>query len=408
MLTRKNASRNANEVVYVNGKQFIMHGVNAVETGVTAFGKSGIAAVDWLRRRTPIMFGRTQYGVGNPPGILVEDRTALPTTIRCIGYGPDILDERESVTSDDIRDLIGKYPVLWIDVTGLGNPQEITKIGELFGLHPLTIEDIGNAGQRPKTEYYDDIVFTVARMISVSPAFEVSSEQLGVVLHRGVVLTFQERPGDCLDSVRNRIRSGVGRIRNVGADYLAYAIIDAVVDSYFPILERYGDEIEVLEEQAVTKPTRATVAGIHSIRRDILAIRRSVWPLRDAINSLIRDENQLITDETNHYLRDCHDHSIRAIDIIEIYRELMAGLMDTYISSSNYQQNEVMKVLTIIATIFIPLTFVAGVYGMNFNSDVSPWNMPELHWYWGYPTVIAGMFVVAVALVLFFRQRRWF
>ncbi len=391
----------------MNGKQFIMHGVNAIETSVTAFGKSGVAAVDWLRRRTPIMFGRTQYDVGNAPGILLEDRSAHPTSIRCIGFGPTELDERESVTIEDIRTLIDLYPVLWIDVTGLGNREEIVKLGELFGLHPLTIEDIGNAGQRPKTEYYDDIIFTVARMISLSQEFRVSSEQLGIVLRRGVVLTFQERPGDCLDAVRNRIRSGVGRIRNLGSDYLAYAIIDAVVDSYFPVIERYGDEIEALEDQAVTKPTRATVAGIHSIRRDLLAIRRSVWPLRDAISSLIRDEPELITTETDRFLHDCYDHTIRAIDIIEIYRELTSGLMDTYMSSSSYQQNEVMKVLTIIATIFIPLTFIVGIYGMNFNPDVSPWNMPELNWYWGYPAIMAGMLVVAVLLVAFFYRKRW-
>ena len=353
------------------------------------------------------MFPRTQYGVGNAPGILLEDRSAFPTSIRCIGFGPTTLEERESVTIEDIRTFTGLYPVLWIDVTGLGNREDIIKLGEIFGLHPLTIEDIGNAGQRPKTEYYNDVIFTVARMVSLSQEFEVSSEQLGIVVRRGVVLTFQERPGDCLESIRNRIRSGVGRIRNLGSDYLAYAIIDAVVDSYFPVLERYGDEIEVLEDQAVTKPTRATVAGIHSIRRDLLAIRRSVWPLRDAISSLIRDENEMITADTNRYLHDCHDHAIRAIDIIEIYRELTSGLMDTYISSSNYQQNEVMKVLTIIATIFIPLTFIVGIYGMNFNTEASPWNMPELNWYWGYPVVILGMLVVAVLLVAFFHRKRW-
>lgn len=391
-----------------DGKKTVEAGVTMVGAGVSAVSKGGKEAIDWLRRRTPITFTRTQYQVGNAPGILVEDRVSPAPVIDITAYGPDACDRTEAATMEQVKQAMGSQPVVWVNVVGLGDTEIIYEIGRLFSLHPLVVEDIGNAGQRAKTEYHDSHLFTVARMITLSDAFELSSEQLSIVIGRGFVLTVQEHAGDCLNPVRQRIEKSIGRIRSVGADYLAYAILDAVVDHYFPVLERYGEQIEQLEDEAMIRPTRSTVAGIYSIRRDLLALRRSVWPLREAINSLIRQGEGHLSSDTVRYLQDCYDHIVRSVDILEIYRELTSGLMELYLSGVGLQQNEVMKVLTIIATIFIPLTFIAGIYGMNFDPDTSPWNMPELGWYWGYPIALSAMAALAVGMLVYFRRRKWF
>ena len=245
----------------------------------------------------------------------------------------------------------------------------------------------------------------VARMATLGD--RVDTEQLSLFLGDGWVITFQEQPGDCWEPVRDRLRVGRGRIRTEGADYLFYALLDAVVDNFYPIMEEFGERLELLEEEVVADPREELVGVIHAARRDALALRHSTWPMREAMGQLFRDEHRLISAETRIYLRDAYDHTIQVIDLLENYREMASALLDVYLSSVSHRMNEVMKVLTIIATIFIPLTFIAGIYGMNFDPGASPWNMPELSWYWGYPVVMGIMLVIALALVGYFRWKRW-
>ena len=304
-----------------------------------------------------------------------------------------------------IRDHLGKWPVVWVNVDGLGDVEVIQQLGDLFGLHQLALEDVLSLNQRPKVEEYEDCLFLVARMIE--PGLPVRTEQISIFLGEGFVLTFQEHPGDCLDIVRKRLREGKGRIRTMGADYLAYCLLDAVVDAYFPHLDELSDVIETMETEVVEDPTAGTVSRIHQLKRDLLTVRRIMGSLREAINALIREDEGPITDATRLYLRDCHDHTVRILDLVETYRELAGGLLDVYLSSVSNRMNEVMKVLTVIATMFIPLTFLAGVYGMNFSGDASRWNMPELRWYWGYPAFIAAIVVLAIFELFLFWRKGW-
>lgn len=336
---------------------------------------------------------------GTPPGTLNVNPLAAAPVLHVIAYGPEDLVEQ---TLDDWRQVQGfvtRYPVCWVNVDGLGDREVLTGLGEVFSLHPLALEDVINVHQRPKVEQYDQHLFVIARMLTLGQRLE--TEQLSLFLGTGYVLTFQEHPGDCLDPIRERLRKAGGRLRRAGADYLAYALIDAVVDSYFPVLELFGERLETLEDEIVAHPDVSTVTQIHQAKRDLLTFRRAIWPERDALNALLRDDTPLVTAETRLYLRDCYDHTIRLIDILEVYRELASGLLDFYMSSISNRMNEVMKVLTVIATIFIPLTFIAGVYGMNFEY------MPELRRPWAYPAVWGVMLLVAVGMLAFFRRRGW-
>jgi magnesium transporter len=306
---------------------------------------------------------------------------------------------------EEVAALKDRWPVLWLDVTGVGDAEAVAAIGETFGLHRLALEDVVNVHQRPKIEEYPDHIYAVARMATLED--RVDTEQISLFLGEGWVLTFQEREGDAWEPVRERLRLGRGRIRTAGPDYLLYALLDAVVDGYFPLLEEFGARLEFLEEEVVDEPREELVGVIHAARRDAMALRHSVWPMREAIGQLYREEFPLISDENRIYIRDAYDHSIQVIDLLENYREMASALLEVYLSSVSHRMNEVMKVLTIIATIFIPLTFIAGIYGMNFDPAASPWNMPELSWYWGYPAVWAVMIVVTLALVWYFRRRRW-
>jgi magnesium transporter len=267
------------------------------------------------------------------------------------------------------------------------------------------MEDVLNLHQRPKAEEYKDHVFIVTQMYRTYA--DLGTEQVSIFLGEDFVLSFQEQAGDCLDPLRNRIRAGKGRIRGAGADYLCYAILDAVVDGYFPVLERYGETLEELEEQVITQARGDHISRLHEMKRDLLNTRRAIWPHREMINALIRDENPLFSDSTRMYLRDVYDHTIQLMDIVETYREIASGLVDVYISSVSAKLNEIMKVLTIIATIFIPLSFVASLYGMNFDRSASPWNMPELGWRFGYPLSLLLMGGIAVGLLFYFRRRGW-
>jgi magnesium transporter len=291
---------------------------------------------------------RRKSAPGAPPGTLLPDPSAPRPPMRVLAYGPAGFAEQEIFSADEVASFLGLWPVVWLNVDGVGDVETIRKIGELFGLHPLALEDVVNVHQRPKVEPYEKHLFIVMQMLLAGE--KVDAEQLGLFLGSNFVLTFQEWPGDCFDPVRERIRKNHGRLRAAGPDYLAYSLLDAVVDFYFPVLEGYGERLETIEQQVVTEPRRETLAGIHDIKRNLLTMRRAAWPMREALNSLLREDTPFIAQETRTYLRDCYDHSVRIIDILETDRETAFSLLETYLSSLSNRMNEIMKVLTIIAT----------------------------------------------------------
>jgi len=337
--------------------------------------------------------------------MLVADPAAPRPVLRVIAYGPDGYAEKEIQRPAEVREFLGKWPVTWLNVDGLGDAQVIGELGEIFALHRLALEDVVHVHQRAKVEQYDKNYYIVARAAQLNQHLE--TEQVSLFLGANFLLTFQERVGDGWDPVRARIRAGAGRIRAAGPDYLAYALLDAVIDDYFPILEQLGERLEILEDEIVVSPRSETISRIHEIKRSLLVLRRAVWPLRDALAMLYRDVNPLFTEETRLYLRDSYDHTIQLFDLIETDRDMSSGLLDVYLSSLSNRMNEIMKVLTVISTIFIPLSFIAGVYGMNFNTGKSPWNMPELNWVWGYPFSLGVMATVAGILVYYFYRKGW-
>jgi magnesium transporter len=348
---------------------------------------------------------RTQPGA--TPGQVCVDPAAPRSVVSVIAYGPTELVEKQQFNDlANLKQHCEQLPVTWINVDGLGDATVISQIGKLFGLHPLALEDVVNVHQRAKVEEYDGHTFIVARMVELREHLE--TEQVSLFLGPNFVITFQERPGeDSIEPVRERLRKSRGRIRALGADYLAYAILDAVIDGYFPVLEQYGERLESLELEVTTSADRSLIGKIHDIKSDLLMIRRSIWPHREAFNGLVRDSSPLVKAETRVYLRDCYDHTVQLIDLVETYRELGADLRDVYLSSVSNRMNEIMKVLTIISTIFMPLSFIASVYGMNFNTEISPWNMPELNWYYGYPFVLGVMATMTTGMLIFFRRKGW-
>jgi len=302
-----------------------------------------------------------------------------------------------------------KPSVTWLNIEGLHDVSAIEEISSCYGLHPLTMEDILNTEQRPKVELFEKYIFFVIKMISYdSKNRKLVTEQVSLILVGNTVVTFQERGGDVFDPVRNRIKNNKGLIRKSGADFLAYALLDAVVDEYFGILENIGDDIEQAEELLLVKPATDTLQKIHTLKREMISLRKSVWPLREVINRLEHDATEMISPNTRIYLRDLYDHTIQVIDGVETYRDMISGMLDIYLSSVSNKMNEVMKVLAVFASIFIPLTFIAGLYGMNFNTGISPLNMPELNWYFGYPFALGLMVATAAALLMYFRRKKWF
>ncbi len=348
---------------------------------------------------------------GDAPGTLTIDPDAPPPELILIDYDAHQATRHILSRPRECVPYLDSPSVSWLDVRGLGAEDILRELGQVFGLHPLTLEDVVNVPQRPKVEQYADHLLLITRMVTPKDSgYGFATEQVSFILGmRGYLVTIQEEgEHDTFQPVRERIRTGKGMIRHYGADYLAYALLDTIVDGFFPVLERYGERLEELEDEVVLQPTRATLAAIHQLKRDLLCLRRLIWPLRDAINSLIRDAGDFFGAEVRVYLRDCYDHTVQVMDIVETYREVASSLMDVYLSAIGNKMNEIMKFLTVISTIFIPLTFIAGVYGMNFDPDASPWNMPELRWYWGYPFALGLMAVIAVALIIFFRRRGWF
>jgi magnesium transporter len=300
----------------------------------------------------------------------------------------------------------------WIQVRGLHNIDILKSVWDYFGLHPLIQEDIVSVSQRPKIEHYPDHLFVVMRMITTTSGKDqrlstLHSEQISIILGKNYVLSFQETDEPVFEPVLNRLEMTTTRLRKLGPDYLAYALMDTVVDHYFSALDLIAEEIEKVEERIINEPKEEHLQQIHALRRDLIYLRKSVWSLRDGINSLIRDDSKLISEEVKVYFRDVYDHVVQVIDSIETSREMVFGLFDMYMSGLSNKMNEVMKVLTIIATIFIPLTFIAGIYGMNFNPDISPFNMPELNWYYGYPFSLILMVILTGSMLIYFKRKGW-
>jgi magnesium transporter len=340
---------------------------------------------------------------GAPPGTVIyhgEEQTER-VKITLIEYNETEFVEKDFYDLSQCLDSVDSKLVKWINVDGVHQTDLIEAIGKRFSIHPLTLEDIVNTSQRAKFEDYENYVVSIMKMIDYKNN-ELNSEQLTVVLMEGLVISFQEpNGGDAFDLIRTRIRQGKGRIRKMGADYLAYALLDAVVDCYFNILEKIGDKIEVLEEELIVEPGKATIEQLHYMKREMIFVRKAVWPVRELISNMQRSESELIRPSTDVYLRDVHDHTVRVIDTVETYRDLLSGMMDIYLSSVSNKMNEVMKILTIITTIFVPVTFIAGVYGMNFDY------MPELHSKWGYPGVWALMLLIIISLIIYFKRKKW-
>ena len=341
---------------------------------------------------------------GLPPGTLVYvgEKKVESVRITFIDYNEQSFQEKLVPDIEECLKLKDTPTVSWINIDGLHDIELLEKLGRGFELHPLVLEDILSTGQRPKSEDYDKHIFIVLKMLSFNQESQsVESEQVSLILGPNYVISFQECIGDVFEPIRERIRKAKGRIRKMGPDYLAYALLDAIVDNYFVILERCGETIQSMEEEVIGNPTEKTVQQIHSLKREMIFLRKSIWPLREVIGGLQKSESTLLKETTDIYLRDVYDHTIQIIDTIESFRDMVSGLLDIYLSSLSNKMNAVMKVLTIIATLFIPLTFVAGIYGMNFEY------MPELKVRWAYGAVWLVMITIAVIMLFYFRRKKW-
>lgn len=363
------------------------------------------------RRRNP----RTQMVLPNepepgaPPGTLVMTDGTPPPKIFMMDYCPERVVEKWIGSVDEcVQYLEDDLPsITWVDVQGIGHKPTFERLGEIFKIHPLALEDVVNVPQRPKSDVYKDQHVIIGRMAQFNSKGELMTEQIAIVFGKGFVLTIQEEANtDVLEPVRERIRKGRALMRTAGADYLAYALLDAIIDGFYPVLEVLGDKLDDIELDALAG-RRNTARHIHDIKRDLLQLRRAIWPQRELANSLIRDGSPHIQDNTRLYIRDTYDHAVQVMDMVETFREIASGLMDVYLSGVSNRMNEIMKVLTIISTIFLPLTFIAGVYGMNFDTGVSPYNMPELRWKYGYPASIAFMALSVCGLFVFYWRKGW-
>jgi len=347
------------------------------------------------------LFAKKHPKVGARPGTLAIDADAAKPRIHIIRYTRGEVTERDVQTVDEIQTELAEDGVVWIDVKGLGDESMIRAIGKLFSIHMLALEDVVNVPQRPKTESFDTHQLYISRMVRVDDRHDLEIEQVSIFFGKNYVLTFQERHGDVLDPIRRRIRSNKGLVRKSGPDYLAYAIIDTIIDGYYPVLEQYGEYLEVLESRVVANATPAMLDRINRVKRNLLVLRRGIWPQRDAINVMIRDDCPFVSDGVKVFLRDCYDHCVQVADVLETFRETAGALLSTYLSAIGNKQNEVMRILTIVSSIFIPLTFMAGIYGMNFEQ------MPELKQGMAYPTLLFVMCSTAVGMLIYFKRLGW-
>ena len=353
---------------------------------------------------TPRFIKRLAKKSGLPPGtpVYVGKKKDEKIKVTCIDYYGDTFEEKEVKTVDECFPLKDQPKITWINLDGVHKLDNIEKVGKNLKIHPLVLEDIVHTGQRPKMEDFNDYLFVVLQMLQYNEKEnETKTEQVSIILGANYVISFQEDEGDVFDLIRERIRTDRGRIRKMGADYLAYSLLDAIVDNYFMVLEKIGEKIEDIEDELVKNPAQEVLHAIHSLKRELVYLRKSVWPLREVISRLERWDSHLIDKSMDIYLRDVYDHTIQVIDALETFRDMLSGMLDIYLSSVSNRMNEVMKVLTIIATIFIPLTLIAGIYGMNFTY------MPELDWPWGYPMVYIAMLAVSGVMLVYFRRKHW-
>ena len=363
-----------------------------------------MAKADIVRKRAPLTIRRSP--VGASPGTLIADPAARRSELRLTLISPAKFKTIDNASIDELNTHCDRWPVVWLDCTGLANIQLIEEIGRIFNLHPLALEDVVNTGQRPKVDFFEDHAFVVMRMIDDVTAHRY--EQIAVFFGRNFVVTFQEREGDPFDPVRKRIAAAMpNRLRSRGADYLAYALIDAIVDSYFPPIEAASELVENIEDQMLNTPHKHQMRQLHELRRDANGLKGVLWPMRDALATLIRNDVPFVKAETKIFFNDTLDHSLRLIELVENQRDMLTGLIEMHLSLTQARTNEVISYLTIVSVIFMPLTFLVGVWGMNFEPESSPWNMPELKTYYGYPAALLFMLVVAVGLVAFFKWKKW-
>ncbi|MHC5075541.1 MAG: magnesium/cobalt transporter CorA [Planctomycetota bacterium] len=341
---------------------------------------------------------------GLPPGTLVYTGKSRsePVTITIVDYDEKNLEEKEAATVEECFAFKKSPTVTWIDVDGIHDVSIIEKLGSHFEIHPLVLEDLVNTMQRPKFEDFEKYTFTVLKMLTCDEKTQkIESKQVSLILGPNFLLSFQQKKGDVFNMIRQRIQNSKGRIRRMGPDYLAFSLLDAVVDQYFAVLEGLGDRIEIMEEHLLESPDEKMLSEIHGLKREMIGLRKSVWPLREVISGLERCDSSLIKDETRVFLRDLYDHTIQVIEAVETFRDMVSGMLDIYLSSVSNRMNEVMKVLTIFAAIFIPLTFIAGVYGMNFEI------MPELKWRYGYLIVWSIMIALMAGMLVYFKRKKW-
>lgn len=356
-------------------------------------------------------FTKRYHPPGTSPGTLTQHDTLTRAPLKIIltDYTNSEYAEEILASPEDCQRYLEKETVTWIHVQGDAEADTMRQLGKLFGLHHLALEDVINTGQRPKIDEYNEQLFIVMShpVIDIEDT-SVEIDQISLFLGKNYVISFHPGENDPFEPIRQRLRDHVGRIRGRGADYLTYALIDIVIDEGFPVLEWLGDEIEQLEEELLEMPTNNSLRRLHQLKRTLILLRRMLWPQREVLNNLVRGDNILISEDNKLYFNDCYDHTIQIMDLNETYREMVTGLMDIYLSSVSFRLNEIMRVLTIIATIFIPLTFIVGLYGMNFSNDKSPWAMPELHWYYGYPMVWGVMITIVAGMLFYFKRKNWF
>jgi len=355
-------------------------------------------------------FTKQYHPPGTSPGTLTEREKpdSGEVKISLVDYNDTKLAEKTLSKVDEIKAFLAQETISWIHIQGQPTPQLLEELAPLFEIHPLALEDIHNTGQRPKIESYDNQLFAITSL-PVLLENQITSEQISIFADKNYIISFHMGNMDPFEPIRKRLRNHSGKIRSRKADYLLYCLLDIIIDEGFPVLENFGEKIEVLEEELLEKPSKETLKKLHAIKRELLFLRRMLWPHRDLLNKLIRDESALINDETALYLRDCYDHTVQIMDLMETYRDMTSSMLDVYLSSISYKLNDVMRVLTVISTIFIPLTFLVGVYGMNFSANSkSPWAMPELNWYYGYPLLWIGMIAMAIGMLIFFKRKGWF
>jgi magnesium transporter len=353
--------------------------------------------------RTAFYGERQSKTAGLPPGTLIHigDQKAERTRITVMDYTSTDFIEREDATLEEVNEYITHPSITWVNVTGLAQTDMIATLGKTLDLHPLTMEDIVNTAQRPKMEDYEHYLFLVVKMLYLDDEHFIRGEQVSLVLGKNFVVSFQEQPGDVFAGIRTRIKEHKGRIRDLGGDYLLYSLLDTIIDSYFAVFERIGEVLEETEDGLVTTTGPQPMRMLLSVKKDLIFLRKSIWPVRDVVSGLQRGTSPLVQETTQIYLKDAYDHAIQVLDTLETFRDTSTALMDIYLTSISNRTNEVMKVLTIIATIFIPLTFVTSLYGMNFTY------MPELQWFWGYPLALFAMVSIAVVEILYFWRRGW-